>query len=128
VAGNVDDVAISVTGARSYKASGPLVAGDFVAQRRDGRLVGLKGAGTILSPSGGSARVSVELRRVWFFDVWAGRVSVTDRAGGIDLTLPHLSMMPRNGRLSGTSFGLVAEPWPVGLVGAAIHWSVTDKG
>jgi hypothetical protein len=129
-----DEVSVSVVGGREYSASGTLLAGNIAVGRDGGQVTALRGTGSLpgaggASPGARAPRVGVHVQKLWFADLWIGRVSITDPSTGYHLVLPYVGTPKVEGdTVSGTAVGLQIVGPPGLVVPASIEWSVRDLG
>lgn len=122
-------MAVSFSGGTDYEASGSLVSGDFTVGKRGGRTAYVRGAGSIVGPDGGSARVAMRLDRVAFFDLWVGQITITDRASGVRTQAAYIGVPTVSGNtVSGRAISFETMSGPPFLSQVNVVWSVTDAG
>lgn len=120
---------MALSGGVNYQASGSLISGDFTVGKRGGKTAYVRGAGSIVGPTEGSARVAIRLDRASFLGLWFGQVSVTDRASGVNTVAAYIGVPSVNGTtVSGTAFSLHTSSGPPFVTPVRVAWSVTDAG
>ncbi|MCO5316998.1 MAG: PKD domain-containing protein [Microthrixaceae bacterium] len=124
-----DTVSVTMTGGVDYEASGELSSGNLVVGRSGGRVSHIRGAGSLDGPDGGSARLSVRMDRVLFFDLWLGSMTLTDRASGVRTTAVYAGVPRISGStVSGKAFSLQQVDGPPFFLPVDVAWSITDAG
>lgn len=122
-------MAVSIRGGVDYQVSGPLVSGDFTIGKVGGKTAYVRGAGSLVGPDDGSARVGINVNRIGFLNLWAGNVTVTDRAAGVQTTAVYLGVPSVQGNtVSGTAFSVKTLSKAPFLAPVTVAWSVTDAG
>ena len=120
---------MTMTGGVDYEASGELSSGNLVVGRSGGRVSHIRGAGSLDGPDGGSARLSVRMDRVLFFDLWLGSMTLTDRASGVRTTAVYAGVPRISGStVSGKAFSLQQVDGPPFFLPVDVAWSITDAG
>lgn len=122
-------MSVTLSGGVDYQVSGPLVSGDFTIGKVGGKTAYVRGAGSLVGPDDGSARVGVNVNRIGFLNLWVGQVTVTDRAAGVQTSAVYLGVPSISGKTaSGTAFSVETLSKAPFLAPVRVSWSVTDAG
>ncbi len=120
---------MKVAAGSNYEASGDLTSGDFSVRRDGGTIKSIRGAGSVEGPTGGSARVGVDISKLGFLPLWIGKVSVADRAAGVNQVVPFIgspSSIPDGA--AGTARGIQWVGPPRWIIGVSVGFSLRDLG
>ncbi|MCB1255536.1 MAG: tandem-95 repeat protein [Microthrixaceae bacterium] len=109
-----DELSIALSGALSGSYSGCITSGNLKIVRDVWGIVSVKGTANVPSLNGGSgtAKVSINVTRVWILPLYLGSVSVNDPGvGANDTGYLLFGKVTGSGTTATASFGGIAGPW-----------------
>ncbi len=122
-----DRVKIGIGGGFNYDVDTSLSSGDLQILRQGKDVQGIVGSGTVAGPTGDSAKVKVNIRRMWMMDLWVGHIIVDDAAAKVKHRIPYVGSVRVDGdTVSGTGVWASLGNFPNLIRPMTLNWAFED--